>query len=64
MNTYDARTRLILSEIGRVTLGLLATNTVNKSNIAGKLHRDAETESNPARKGILNDAVAFLNRGA
>lgn len=61
MNTYDERTRLILSEIGRVTLGLLANNEVNKQDITGKLQHDATKETNPARKSILDDAVTFLN---
>ena len=61
MNTYDERTRLILSEIGRVTIGLLAGSDVNKQKIASKLQAEAKGESNPARKSILDDAVTFLN---
>ncbi|EKT63957.1 hypothetical protein [Providencia burhodogranariea] len=61
MHTYDERTRLILSEIGRVTLGLLASNEVNKQTITSKLQNDAAKETNPARKSILDDAVTFLN---
>lgn len=61
MNTYDERTRLILSEIGRVTIGLLAGSEVNKQKIASKLQAEAKGESNPARKSILDDAVTFLN---
>lgn len=61
MNTYDERTRLILSEIGRVTVGLLASSEVNKQKMVSKLQAEAKGESNPARKSILDDAVTFIN---
>ncbi|MEX5890564.1 MULTISPECIES: hypothetical protein [Providencia] len=61
MNTYDERTRLILAEIGRVTLGLLASDGVTKQSIVDKLKNDAKEEDNPARKSILDDAVNYLN---
>ncbi|ELZ5938158.1 hypothetical protein AB7W88_16405 [Providencia vermicola] len=61
MNTYDERTRLILAEIGRVTLGLLASDGVTKQGIVDKLKNDAKEEDNPARKSILDDAVNYLN---
>ncbi|EMI5488987.1 hypothetical protein REJ26_000037 [Providencia stuartii] len=61
MNTYDERTRLILSEIGRVTVGLLASSEVNKQKIVTRLQAEAKEESNPARKSILDDAITFLN---
>ncbi|EOI7707666.1 MULTISPECIES: hypothetical protein [Providencia] len=61
MNTYDERTRLILAEIGRVTLRLLASDGVTKQGIVDKLKNDAKEEDNPARKSILDDAVNYLN---
>lgn len=61
MNTYDERTRLILSEIGHVTLELLGNSDVTKQSIIDKLKKDAKEENNPARKSILDDAVTFLN---
>lgn len=61
MNTYDERTRLILSEIGRVTVGLLASSEVNKQKIVTRLQAEAKEEFNPARKSILDDAITFLN---
>nr|ELR5038854.1 hypothetical protein [Providencia stuartii] len=57
----DERTRLILSEIGRVTVGLLASSEVNKQKIVTRLQAEAKEESNPARKSILDDAITFLN---
>lgn len=64
MNVYDERQRIILSEIGMVTLALLDEQvTINEFTLIEKLDMEWVIENNPARRGILKDAIKVIQNG-
>ncbi|MGO2337456.1 hypothetical protein [Providencia sp.] len=65
MNTYDDRTRLILSEIGMMTVELISLDSkVYWHGIVDGLVVKADNEQNPAKKAILNDAITMVENSA
>ncbi|MCL0015648.1 hypothetical protein [Providencia sp. PROV254] len=65
MNTYNDRERLILSEIGMMTVELISIGSrVDGYGIVDGLHVKVGAEMNPVRKSILNEAIAMIQVNA
>ncbi len=65
MNTYNDRERLVLSEIGMMTIELISIGSrVDGYGIVDGLVVKADNEQNPAKKAILNDAITMVENSA
>ncbi|WP_273838946.1 hypothetical protein [Providencia rettgeri] len=65
MNTYNDRERLVLSEIGMMTIELMSIGSrVDGYGIVDGLHVKVGSEMNPAKKAILNEAITMIKVNA
>ncbi|EPL9570886.1 hypothetical protein MMK73_002980 [Providencia rettgeri] len=65
MNTYNDRERLVLSEIGMMTIELISIGSrVDGYGIVDGLHVKVGGEMNPAKKAILNEAITMIKVNA
>lgn len=65
MNTYNDRERLVLSEIGMMTIELISIGSrVDGYGIVDGLRVKVGVEMNPAQKAVLNEAIAMIKVNA
>lgn len=65
MNTYNDRERLVLSEIGMMTIELISIGSrVDGYGIVDGLHAKVGGEMNPTKKAILNEAITMIKVNA